>query len=90
MGYRNVCDKDSGLSSVCQSNEQPESLPKSGIVILLPHVQLCTKGTWSNYNNSTSMLSSGLKIKCNHLSIMSFHCCLDGRWHCNSKQIGFP
>lgn len=40
------------------------------------------------YNNGTSMLSSGLKITRNHLFIMknvTIHCCLDGRWHCDSN-----
>ncbi len=71
-----------------QPNERPGDLPKSRIVIMLPHVQLSTKVARSNNNNGTSVLSSGLKIKRNHLFIMknvTIHCCLDGRWHCDSN-----
>lgn len=52
------------------ANEQPEKLPKSSYVILLPLVQLRTKLTWSDYNNDTPVLSCALKINRNHLHIM--------------------
>ena len=65
-----TCDKDSRPNLDHKSIEQPGNIPKSRTVILLCHVHLFTEDTWSNCNNSTSILSPGLKIKSNHLSIM--------------------